>query len=600
MTTRSSDSARAGRRAVLAGAIAGVAGLAAAAGVLPGQSAPQAEAATGGGPTDWLNVVDQYGADPSGATDSTAAIQAAIAACPPGGVVYLPAGRYVVAQPLVISGAGIRLQGSHAGNSGYGAGGSNAAIIDAAATFSGTAIIDTNLQPDFSMRDLNVHGSQLATGTVMGIFLNGGTNSGAPVGALLENIVVGRMPGTGIQVRAKGTIMRHVGVFHAGASTGAGSGFDISAPDSWYTNCLSAGHATSGWAISGANNTTFTACRAEDGAAATDGAGFVLTMTGMFGGISFDQCTTDLNSGDGFVVSGVTGNGVIQLNGCEFRRDGNNGGAGGGGFSGIKVTSTAVPVLIAGTTVTARQGDSGGTDAPLYGLTMTGSSGYVSVNGAYLSCASGGRAVNWDGNGTLVISPGGLLTATVSGSAPSLNLPAPSGPNLAPQDHNLIGWTYDPVLQTGSTAPSAGVLYLIRIPVYTACSISNILVEVVSAGTGLTTGQNWAGLYNASGALLAQTTDQSAAWTTTGLKEMALTSPRYASQGWYYVVIVTNGTTPPSFGRATVQGASAINAGLTPGTARYATNSTGQHTLPASITLSGNTVNWVAYWAALS
>jgi hypothetical protein len=309
---------------VLAGAIAGVAGLAAVAGFLPGQSAPAAQAApTPGGPTDWLDVTTN-GAVPlmssSDHVDSYTAIQGTIDACPPGGVVYFPVGRYEVSQPLVISGAGIRLQGSHAGNSGFDGGGSNAAIIDAASNFSGTTLIDTNLQTDFSMRDLNVHGNQLTTGTVMGIYLNGGTNSGPPAGSLLENIVVGFMPGTGIQVRAKGTIMRHVGVFHAGGNTGAGSGFDISAPDSWYTNCLSAGHATSGWVISGANNTTFTACRAEDGAAASDGAGFVLTMTGMFGGISFDQCTTDKNSGDGFVVNGVTGNGVIQLNGCEGPR----------------------------------------------------------------------------------------------------------------------------------------------------------------------------------------------------------------------------------------------------------------------------------------
>jgi hypothetical protein len=84
------------------------------------------------------------------------------------------------------------------------------------------------------------------------------------------------------------------------------------------------------------------------------------------------------------------------------------------------------------------------------------------------------------------------------------------------------------------------------------------------------------------------------------LKVMAFTGPRYASQGWYYVVIVTNGTTPPSFGRATVQGATTINAGLTVSTARYATNSTAQHTLPSSITLSGNAFSSVAYWAALS
>jgi hypothetical protein len=45
---------------------------------------------------DWINVVT-YGADPTGATDSTSAIQSAINALPvTGGVVYLPAGTYQV------------------------------------------------------------------------------------------------------------------------------------------------------------------------------------------------------------------------------------------------------------------------------------------------------------------------------------------------------------------------------------------------------------------------------------------------------------------------------------------------------------------------
>jgi parallel beta-helix repeat protein len=48
------------------------------------------------GVTDWINAVTQYGADPTGATDSTAKIQAALtAAGVSGGVVYLPAGRYI-------------------------------------------------------------------------------------------------------------------------------------------------------------------------------------------------------------------------------------------------------------------------------------------------------------------------------------------------------------------------------------------------------------------------------------------------------------------------------------------------------------------------
>lgn len=50
-------------------------------------------------PVDWLNVVTQYSADPTGSADSTTAIQNAIAAAVSagGGVVYLPAGTYKIA-----------------------------------------------------------------------------------------------------------------------------------------------------------------------------------------------------------------------------------------------------------------------------------------------------------------------------------------------------------------------------------------------------------------------------------------------------------------------------------------------------------------------
>jgi hypothetical protein len=50
---------------------------------------------------DWLNVVTMFGADPTGAADSTTAIQDALNAVPAaGGVIYLPAGTYKVSSTL--------------------------------------------------------------------------------------------------------------------------------------------------------------------------------------------------------------------------------------------------------------------------------------------------------------------------------------------------------------------------------------------------------------------------------------------------------------------------------------------------------------------
>ena len=99
-------------------------------------------------------------------------------------------------------------------------------------------------------------------GATVGISLTGGA-SGA--GSVLENVVVGYTAGSGVVANGGTVVMRHVGVSRAGNHTGSGSGFDLATADSWFTNCLSSFHATHGWAIRKASNTTFTACRAEDG-----------------------------------------------------------------------------------------------------------------------------------------------------------------------------------------------------------------------------------------------------------------------------------------------------------------------------------------------
>lgn len=60
---------------------------------------------------DWLNVL-AYGADSTGSSDSTTAIQAAVSALTSaGGVIYFPTGTYKVSSTITISIAGVTLQG---------------------------------------------------------------------------------------------------------------------------------------------------------------------------------------------------------------------------------------------------------------------------------------------------------------------------------------------------------------------------------------------------------------------------------------------------------------------------------------------------------
>jgi len=68
----------------------------------------------GAAPVPLFNVL-AYGADPTGALDSAPAINAAVAACPVGGTVYVPAGTYLVATPIILNGSiGVALQGDGA------------------------------------------------------------------------------------------------------------------------------------------------------------------------------------------------------------------------------------------------------------------------------------------------------------------------------------------------------------------------------------------------------------------------------------------------------------------------------------------------------
>jgi len=103
-----------GRRALIAGAVVGLAGTAVAVGELP-SSASVAEPI----PLDWFNVKD-HGAVGDGKTDDTAAIQEAItAAAVAGGTVYFPKGKYWVvptadSPALTVKGDGVRLVGAGA------------------------------------------------------------------------------------------------------------------------------------------------------------------------------------------------------------------------------------------------------------------------------------------------------------------------------------------------------------------------------------------------------------------------------------------------------------------------------------------------------
>lgn len=168
-------------------------------------------------------------------------------------------------------------------------------------------------------------------------------------------------------------------------------------------------------------------------------------------------------------------------------------------------------------------------------------------------------------------------------------------------DHNLLGWTYDPAFAQGGSSVTSGTVYLGRLRLENDASVTNVILTVTSAGSGLTASQNFAGLYDTSGVLIATTADQSTAWQSLGAKTMALSGgPFGLTAGDYYVALLSNGATPPNFLRAQSVSSSTLNIGLTTATGRYLEDGAGNTPLPASITLGSTSFDFRAWWLGLS
>jgi hypothetical protein len=179
-----------------------------------------------------------------------------------------------------------------------------------------------------------------------------------------------------------------------------------------------------------------------------------------------------------------------------------------------------------------------------------------------------------------------------------------NNPDMRADDHGYLSWSIRPTLCTvaSSSAVAHGVVILTKVKIVNrATVVTNVIASLSNGIADLTTGQNFAGLYNSSGTLLAATADQTTAWATSGVKTMALTSPQTLAVGTYYVALLTNGSsTQVPFISAGGGFAGTVNAGLTTGTAQSLTSGTSQTSLPSSITLGSGTTNGYTRFVALS
>lgn len=187
----------------------------------------------------------------------------------------------------------------------------------------------------------------------------------------------------------------------------------------------------------------------------------------------------------------------------------------------------------------------------------------------------------------------GTATGTVAaGDDARLLLAYQSGPPT----QGFISWNYDPEAAASSNSLTAGTVFLHKIWI-PAGTVTNIGLAVSTAGVGLTSGQNFAGIYNSSGTRLAVTNDQTTNWNTTGFKTCALSSPLSVSTaGYYYVALLCNAATTVAAGSSSNGTQATFNANVTGATLRHATGPTAQTSLPASITMSSNVSTGNSHW----
>lgn len=166
--------------------------------------------------------------------------------------------------------------------------------------------------------------------------------------------------------------------------------------------------------------------------------------------------------------------------------------------------------------------------------------------------------------------------------------------------NSFITWTFDGVLPTTNLAASVnGGVMLSRIVLTTTTTVTNINGAIGVAGSSLTSGKNFAGIYDNTGTLKGTTADLTTSWGTTGNKVMPLTSPVTLPAGTYYIAILGNASTsiPQWLGMAF------NSTGNFPGTAPYRSSfvSGPNNTLPASITLGSVNQNTNGFmWLTLS
>jgi len=115
-----------------------------------------------------------------------------------------------------------------------------------------------------------------------------------------------------------------------------------------------------------------------------------------------------------------------------------------------------------------------------------------------------------------------------------------------PQDYGFQVWS-EPVSQINgyATLPYSGEALGRQVRILSPLTISTVVIRTLEGAT-LTTGENFLGVYDASGNLLGSTGDMTSAMNAGGVIEGTLTSPVDLAEGYAFLAVVMNGTSLPN------------------------------------------------------
>lgn len=208
--------------------------------------------------------------------------------------------------------------------------------------------------------------------------------------------------------------------------------------------------------------------------------------------------------------------------------------------------------------------------------------------------------------GDFVVNSDGSMFVCTSAGTPGTWSAVGAGPPVADATLNgLLAWTFDDVCcdvsgGTGVTIGS-GTLYLEKVEVPVARSVTSIVARIVTAGSGLTGGENFAGIYNLAGTRLGTTADQTTPWASAGSITMAISGgPILLPAATYYIAILVNGTTPPVWMGKGASGNDRFNNPPSVSQKRFSQGPASQITLPSTIaSIGGSDFGITAVWAGL-